>query len=156
MIAIRSQKYRAVAEVVGDVKIGEAEIALQVTHQLEHLRPHAHVQHRDGLVGDDELRPEDDRPARNRALLLATRKSLGYLYRNRSTGTRPTLSRARETRRRTSSSPFATWWIRSGWPTASRIVIAGLSEACGSWKMSWSRLRAAGSAARKAPRSSLR
>src|ERR1039458_124541 len=68
-------------------------------------------------------------------------RSLGYLRRNRSTGTRPTRSRDSDTRRRISASPLAMWWIRNGWPTGSGSGIAGLSDACGSWKMSWSRLR---------------
>ena len=57
---------------MGDVEIGEPEIALQVVHELENLGPHAHVEHRDGFVGDDELGTEDDRPGEHGALLLAT------------------------------------------------------------------------------------
>ena len=47
-------------EVMSDVEIGKAEIALQVPHQLENLGAYAHVEHRDRLIGDDELRSKDD------------------------------------------------------------------------------------------------
>ena len=128
-------------KIVGDVEIGEPKIALQVTHQLEHLCAHAHVEHRDGLVGYHELRPEDDRPGQNRALLLTTGEVARVLAQEPLHWHEANPLQDSETRRRTSSSPLAMWWILRGCPTASRIVIAGLSDACGSWKMSWSRLR---------------
>ena len=56
---------------MGHVEIGESEVALQAVHELEDLGPHAHVEHRDRLVGDDELGAEDDRPGEDGALLLA-------------------------------------------------------------------------------------
>ena len=43
---------------------------LEAEHQLQDLRPHAHVQHRDWLVGDQQARAEDDRPGQYGALLL--------------------------------------------------------------------------------------
>ena len=58
-------------EVVGDVDVGEVELVLELDHQLEDLRPDAHVEHRDRLVGDQDVGPEDDRPGEHRPLLLA-------------------------------------------------------------------------------------
>ena len=42
--------------------------------QVEDLRPHAHVEHRDGLVGDQQVGPDDDRARDRGALLLAARQ----------------------------------------------------------------------------------
>ena len=60
-------------------------------------------------------------------------RSDGYLSMNCSAGASPTVSSASATRRRRSA-PSAIPWISSGCPTDCSIVIAGLSEACGSWK----------------------
>jgi hypothetical protein len=57
-------------EVVGDVQVGEVELALEIQHQLEDLCPHAHVEHGDGLVRDEEDRVEDDRARDHDPLLL--------------------------------------------------------------------------------------
>ncbi len=74
-------------EVVGDVDVGEVELRLELDHQLQDLRPHAHVEHRDRLVGDQDVRAEDDRPGEHRALLLAAgevgRVLVGELRRRR-------------------------------------------------------------------------
>ena len=61
-------------EVVRDVEVREVELALEVEHQLEDLRPHAHVEHRDGLVRDEQRGIEDDRPRDHRPLLLSPRE----------------------------------------------------------------------------------
>ena len=55
---------------MGDVDVGQAELVLELEHQLEDLRPHAHVEHRDRLVGDEHVGAEDDRPGEHGALLL--------------------------------------------------------------------------------------
>ena len=43
-------------QVVRDEQVREAALALQVLHDVEHLRLHAHVQRRGGLVADQEFR----------------------------------------------------------------------------------------------------
>jgi hypothetical protein len=43
-------------EVVGNEDVGEAELCLQVLQQVEDLRLHRHVQRRDRLVADDQIR----------------------------------------------------------------------------------------------------
>ena len=86
-------------------------------------------------------------------------RSEGYFVRNRSTGASPTRSSASATRF-FSSAPEAILWITSGWPTASSMVIDGLSAACGSWKTIWRSVRSWRSSAprisetRRSPRSS--
>ncbi len=42
-------------EVVADEEVGEAELVLQVAHQIEDLRLHRDVERRGRLVADDEL-----------------------------------------------------------------------------------------------------
>ena len=42
-------------EVVADEEIGEAELVLQVAHQIEDLRLHRNIERRGRLVADDEL-----------------------------------------------------------------------------------------------------
>ena len=58
-------------QVVRDVDVRQPEPVLEVDHEVEDLRPHAHVEHRDGLVGDHQVGAEDDRPRDRGALLLA-------------------------------------------------------------------------------------
>ena len=79
MIAIRSQKYFALAQVVGDVDVRQPELLLEVEHQLEDLGPDAHVEHGDRLVGDEHLRVQDDRPRDDGALLLTAGQVRGVL-----------------------------------------------------------------------------
>ena len=40
-------------EIMCDVEIREPELVLELQHELENLGAHAHVEHRDGLVGDE-------------------------------------------------------------------------------------------------------
>ncbi len=49
-------------EVVGDEQVGEPELALQVAQQVQHLCLDRHVERRDRLVADHELRLERERP----------------------------------------------------------------------------------------------
>ena len=131
---MRSQKNFARREVVRDVDVGEPEVALEVEHQLEDLRPDAHVEHRDGLVGDQQSGPRMIAraitarcfwpPERSRRVLvdeLLGRREADAL--ERLARPAPALSRA-----------LGEPWICSGCPTACSSVIAGFSEACGSWK----------------------
>ena len=59
---------------MGDVDVGEVELVLQLQHQLQDLGPHAHVEHRDRLVGDQDVRLQDDCPGQRDALLLTARE----------------------------------------------------------------------------------
>ena len=58
-------------EIVGDEEVGEAELALQIVQQVDDLRLDRHVERRDRLVGDDELRARGERPGDADALALA-------------------------------------------------------------------------------------
>src|SRR2546422_8156412 len=46
-------------QVVRNEQVRRAVPLLEVEHELEHPGPDGHVEHRDGLVGDDQLRLED-------------------------------------------------------------------------------------------------
>ena len=59
------------AEVVADQEEGHALLAFEVAHQVEHLRLHRNVERRHRLVGDDQLRPRDQRARDGDALPLA-------------------------------------------------------------------------------------
>ena len=58
-------------EVVRDEDVGEAELLLQVLHQVDHLRLDRHVERADRLVGDDDLRVGRERARDADALALA-------------------------------------------------------------------------------------
>ena len=58
-------------EVVADEQVGDAEVAPADRQQVEHLGLHRHVERADRLVGDDELRPRDQRARDRDALALA-------------------------------------------------------------------------------------
>ena len=60
------------AHVVGDEHVGQAELALERLEQVEHLRLDRHVERGHGLVADDEVRLQDERPGDADALALAT------------------------------------------------------------------------------------
>ena len=53
-------------EVVGDEEVGEAELALQVLHQVQDLRLHRDVERRGRLVADQEIRIARQARARSR------------------------------------------------------------------------------------------
>jgi hypothetical protein len=48
-------------DVVGDVQDGHSLLITQLSHQVEQADPDRHVQHRDRLVGQDQLRPHRQR-----------------------------------------------------------------------------------------------
>jgi hypothetical protein len=52
-------------------KVGQAQLVLQVLHDVEHLGLHAHVQRRGGLVADQKLGRGGQRPGNGDALALA-------------------------------------------------------------------------------------
>ena len=59
------------SEVVRDEDVGELELVLQVVEQVQHLRLDGDVECRDGLVRDDQLRPQGERARDPDSLPLA-------------------------------------------------------------------------------------
>ena len=47
------------AEVVADEHEGDAQIALQLFEQVQHVGLNGHVKRRDAFIGHDEFRPAD-------------------------------------------------------------------------------------------------
>ena len=58
-------------QVVADEQVGQVEVALQVEQQVEHLALDRHVERRHGLVRDDEVGAQRERPGDADALPLA-------------------------------------------------------------------------------------
>ena len=58
-------------QVVGDEQVGQAELLLEVLQQVDHLRLDRHVERRDRLVADDDLRAQRERAGDPDALALA-------------------------------------------------------------------------------------
>ena len=54
-----------------DEHVGEVELVLQVLEQVDDLGLDRHVERRDRLVGDDQLRAQRERPGDADALALA-------------------------------------------------------------------------------------
>ena len=91
----------------------------QAVEQVEDARAHRHVEHRDGLVGDQQLRLEHERRGDRDALPLAAGELVRKRSRNSSAGERPARSSASRTRSvRSSRVPMR--WITSGSATVSR------------------------------------
>ena len=59
------------AEVVRDEQVGKAQLGLEVGQEVQDLRLDRHVERRDRLVGDEELRREHQRARDGDALALA-------------------------------------------------------------------------------------
>ena len=59
------------AQVVGDEDVGELQLALQVAQEVQHLGLDRDVERGDRLVGDDQLRPQRQRPGDPDPLPLA-------------------------------------------------------------------------------------
>ena len=57
-------------EIVGDEDVGQAQLVLQLFHQVDHLRLDRHVQGRDRLVADEDLRVQRDASGDADALTL--------------------------------------------------------------------------------------
>ena len=64
---------------MADEHVGDAELLLQVLHQVKHLGLHRHVERAHGLVGHDEARPGDEGACNRNALALAARKFVWVL-----------------------------------------------------------------------------
>ena len=62
------------AQVVGDEQVGQAELALQILQDVQHLRLDGNIQRRDRLVADDELRAQGQGAGNADALALAAGK----------------------------------------------------------------------------------
>ncbi len=67
-------------QVVRDEQVGQAALALQVLHDVEHLRLHAHVQCRGGLVAHQELRLGRQGPGDGNALPLPAGELVRVLH----------------------------------------------------------------------------
>ena len=61
-------------EVVGDEQVRELELVLQLLEQIDDLRLNRDVERRHGLIRDDEVRVERERPRKADALSLAARE----------------------------------------------------------------------------------
>jgi hypothetical protein len=61
-------------EIVRDEEVGEAELALQVSQQIDHLRLHRDVERRHRLVADDKARMQCQRAGNADPLALAAGK----------------------------------------------------------------------------------
>ena len=61
-------------QVVADEQVGQPELSLQILHEVEDLRLDGHVQGRDRLVGDDQVRRQSQRTSKTDALELAARE----------------------------------------------------------------------------------
>ncbi|MOA61262.1 hypothetical protein D3C78_1863550 [compost metagenome] len=62
---------------MADEKIGQVQVRAQLFEQIEHLGLDRYVQCGDGLVADDDRRPERQGPRNADALPLATRELMG-------------------------------------------------------------------------------
>lgn len=62
---------------VGDEKIGQTEVALQLRQQIDNLRSYADVERRDGLIRHDEPRPHGERTRDPDPLSLASAELVG-------------------------------------------------------------------------------
>ena len=61
-------------EIMGDEEIGDAEPAIEIGEEVKYLRADRHVERRNWLVGNDQLRFGDDGAGDGEALALATGK----------------------------------------------------------------------------------
>ncbi len=112
-------------EVVADEKIGDAEPALEVLQQVDHLGAHRHVERRDGLVADDQLGAERQRAGDADALALAAGEFVRIALLGVGRQADPAQQRRRPARRWPSAFQPA---MTSGWATERPTVERGLSE----------------------------
>src|ERR1700738_3109910 len=108
-------------QIVRNEEIGQAELALQVHHQVEDLRLNGDIEGRNRFVGDDELRRERERARDPDTLALAAGALVRVMGHVRFAQPRAVLSLA-EPRR----------WMRRGSPTMPPTDMRGSSEENGS------------------------
>ena len=125
-------------EVVRDEEVRQAELVLEAHHQVQHLRLDRDVERRDGLVGDDELRLDGERPGDTDPLPLPAAELVRLAVgrrRRQPDGVEQLLDPVAAAIARRERCTFST--SSSVW----RTVIVGLSDEYGSWKTTWIRLR---------------
>ena len=86
------------AHVVGDEDVGQAELALELLEQVQDLRLDRDVERRDGLVADDEVGLEHERPGDPDPLPLAAARTRAGSAARGTAGGRPGPSSARPSR----------------------------------------------------------
>ena len=59
------------AEIMTDEQVGEPEFLLQILQQVQHLRPHRHIERRHRLITDDQFRTRREGTSDGDALALA-------------------------------------------------------------------------------------
>ena len=133
-------------QVVRDEEVGQPLLALQVLHDVEHLRLHGDVERRGRLVADQELGLASPARARSRCAGAARRRT-GAGTCSTSAAASPTDCSSCPTRvrlaprlRRADACPCSF----SGSPTMSATFQRGFRLAYGSWKIIWMRRRSAG------------
>ena len=128
-------------QVVGDEQVRQAALAAQVEHQAQELGPDRDVEHRDRLVGDDQLGLHDQGPGDHHALALAAgelvRVAGGEVRGGAQAGGLERVEDALAALGSRVPMPFTS----SGSATKSPIVCLGFSVSYGSWKISWTRRR---------------
>ena len=122
-------------EVVGDEQVGQAELLLEVVEQVQDLALDRHVERRDGLVADDELGVEGERPGDADALALAARELVRVAV--DVALVEADLAEQLPDQRRRAWSCRCRPWTSGPSPTISPTVIRGLRLAYGSWKTTW-------------------
>ena len=119
---------------MGDERIGQPELLLELPHEIEDLGLDRYVEGGGGLIGHDQTGPGREGPCNPDPLALSPGEFMGISA--QMFPLRPTDSRSCETlssRWDRSTRP----WISIGRPTISLTVMRGFREAKGSWKMIW-------------------
>ena len=112
-------------QVVADEEVGDAELALEVLQQVDHLGAHRHVERRHRLVADDELGAERQRAGDADALALAAGEFVRIALLGVGRQADPAAAASRPARPwRSAFQPAMT----SGWATERPTVERGLSE----------------------------
>ena len=103
----------------------------RLLEQVQDLRLHRHVERRDRLVADDQLRLQRERAGDADALPLAARE----LVRVAVVVLRAEADAREQLLDAAASRPSRCWWIANGSPTIWPTLLRGFSDEYGSWKM---------------------
>ena len=122
-------------EVVRDEQIGEPELALQVAHQVQHLRLHRHVERGRRLVADEERAGWSTARGRSRSAAAGRPRTGADTWRRRRPRGRPASSSAATRVVDRAASRSAGRCARIGSATMSATRQRGLRLAYGSWKI---------------------